>query len=442
MTSNTLCYSYLRFSTAEQIHGHSQERQLGKSRKYAADNNLILVEELQDLGVSAWKGQGIDSALGRFKAAVMSGLIPPGSFLLIEEFDRLSRQAPMIANQQFFELLQHNIKIVTLNDSQVYTLESVTANPMLLMFALIKSITAAEHSDKLSLRLLEVYKKRRSTANNIKIKGQQPNWLRLEDNVFHKNIELCNAIEKMFELSIQGVGSYCIAQYLNDNIDTYPTSDIRRNTSKWSQSYIVRILNSRKVLGEFQPCKMENDKPVPAGEPIKNYYPAIVSEEVFNISRSKITTRIKGFSGPKGVKLTNMFSKLIKCECGSSFILKDSKYEKYLLCSNKNINNNCLTNSWVYDNFEKFIFQGLKELDIKSIFSVDKIMDKKSEINRSLDILNIELSKTTEEYNNLINTFLKVPPALLDDLIKLSETTKEKITGIVKWTPLSRQIKP
>jgi DNA invertase Pin-like site-specific DNA recombinase len=431
MSTKSCCYSYARFSTLDQQHGHSLERQLSKSRKFAEDNNLQLVDEMVDLGVSAFHGQHEDSALAKFKGMVAAGLVPVGSYFCFENLDRLSRMSPMLANQQLFDLLNAGIIIATLDDGQIYSLASVTANPMQLMIALISSITANQHSVKLSERLKAVNKSRREKANEIKIKGQHPNWLRLDNNVFIENEKLCNAIRKMFELSINGFGSYAITKFLNDNIEEYPVDDIKRNSTKWGQSYIVNILNSRKVFGEFQPREMKDGKQIAAGEPIKNYYPVVVSEEDFNISKLKSTQRTTGSAGPKGLKITNIFAKLLHCECGSSFILKDSqKYAKYLLCSNKNIKFDCKSNSWIYDDFERFIFNGLKELDINSIFSDSNVIYKSKLIQKSLDLLDLELNQKTLEYNNLIEKFALVPAAILDDLIKLSETTKNRIVEI------------
>jgi DNA invertase Pin-like site-specific DNA recombinase len=50
-----VAYSYIRFSTPDQIKGDSLRRQTEASHRYAAENNLTLDETLniRDLGVSA-----------------------------------------------------------------------------------------------------------------------------------------------------------------------------------------------------------------------------------------------------------------------------------------------------------------------------------------------------------------------------------------------------
>jgi DNA invertase Pin-like site-specific DNA recombinase len=84
-------------STDAQLKGDSLRRQLESSSRYIADNNLELVEDLRDLGVSAFRGANVEyGALGRFIQAVRSGHIPEGSYLIVEAFDRISRQPTRI----------------------------------------------------------------------------------------------------------------------------------------------------------------------------------------------------------------------------------------------------------------------------------------------------------------------------------------------------------
>ena len=49
-------YSYIRFSTPDQIKGDSLRRQLEGSRQWADDNGYELDTSLRDLGVSAYSG--------------------------------------------------------------------------------------------------------------------------------------------------------------------------------------------------------------------------------------------------------------------------------------------------------------------------------------------------------------------------------------------------
>jgi DNA invertase Pin-like site-specific DNA recombinase len=107
-------YSYLRFSTPDQMKGDSFRRQTELSRKYAEENGLDLDDALsfQDLGISAFRGKNAeDGALGAFIEAVNQGRVKRGSFLLVESLDRLSRQSPYKAFRQFASILDMGVNI-------------------------------------------------------------------------------------------------------------------------------------------------------------------------------------------------------------------------------------------------------------------------------------------------------------------------------------------
>ena len=112
----TRAYSYQRFSTPEQLKGDSLRRQSEAAQQYADQHGLELDTSLtfQDLGVSAYKGANFEAALGRFIEAVDSGQVAKGSFLLVENLDRLSRDKILPALNRFQALLEKGTTVVTL----------------------------------------------------------------------------------------------------------------------------------------------------------------------------------------------------------------------------------------------------------------------------------------------------------------------------------------
>ncbi|MAP11497.1 MAG: hypothetical protein CMQ61_05530 [Gammaproteobacteria bacterium] len=94
MSKPPRAYSYLRFSTPEQMSGDSMRRQASAAHRYALDHGLELDDAVsfRDLGVSAYRGKNAtEGALRDFILAVDEGHIPRGSYLLVENLDRLSR---------------------------------------------------------------------------------------------------------------------------------------------------------------------------------------------------------------------------------------------------------------------------------------------------------------------------------------------------------------
>jgi DNA invertase Pin-like site-specific DNA recombinase len=90
----TTVFSYVRFSSRKQTDGDSLRRQLELPRAYCARRNWTLSEKTyEDLGVSAFRGENaLVGNLGEFLRAIESRTVPPGSVLIVESLDRITRQ--------------------------------------------------------------------------------------------------------------------------------------------------------------------------------------------------------------------------------------------------------------------------------------------------------------------------------------------------------------
>lgn len=125
-TRKPKAYSYLRFSTADQIRGDSFRRQTELARTWCDKTGVPLVDNYRDLGVSAFRGANADKgALKAFLDRVESGVIEPGSYLIVESLDRLSRTDITFALQMFLGLINAGIIVVTLADQRVYDRELI-----------------------------------------------------------------------------------------------------------------------------------------------------------------------------------------------------------------------------------------------------------------------------------------------------------------------------
>ncbi|MCV5389651.1 recombinase family protein, partial [Escherichia coli] len=86
--------------------GSSYERQIRMAREVAAKYDLELVNDYQDLGVSAFKGANSKTgALSRFLDAIGRS-VPVGSWLFIENLDRLSRADIVSAQELFLSIIR------------------------------------------------------------------------------------------------------------------------------------------------------------------------------------------------------------------------------------------------------------------------------------------------------------------------------------------------
>ena len=176
-------YSYVRFSTPEQIKGDSIRRQVELSQKYAEAHGLTLDDSLQlnDLGVSAFKSVNAETGkLGLFISAIDSGAVKAGSYLLVESLDRLSRAEVMTALNQFTSILSKDILIVTLADNRVYTKDSINDIGNL-MYSLMVMSRAHEESLTKSKRLSAAWENKRVKARDSghKLTKTCPGWMEL-----------------------------------------------------------------------------------------------------------------------------------------------------------------------------------------------------------------------------------------------------------------------
>ena len=182
-----LVYSYSRFSDPRQSAGHSLERQRAYAARWAAEHGLVLDESLtlHDAGLSAYHQHHIKSgALGAFLAAVQAGKVPPGSVLVVEGLDRLSRAEPIQAQAQLAQIVNAGITVVTASDGRAYSRETLKANPMDLVYSLLVMIRAHEESDTKAKRVRASIVRQcegwlAGTYRGLIRNGKDPVWLRL-----------------------------------------------------------------------------------------------------------------------------------------------------------------------------------------------------------------------------------------------------------------------
>ena len=359
ISNSPKCFSYIRFSSSEQLKGDSLNRQLQLSKKYASKKNLILDESLsmRDLGISAFKGEHASKgALGHFLKLIEDGLIPRGSFLLVESLDRLSREQVLDAFNQFLSIIRKGITIVTLIDEMEYSEKTLNTNFSQLIISLTIMSRAHEESLSKSKRLAAAWEVKRKNLKNTKLTKKCPAWLRLDRDAqeFVEISERGNIIKEIFELYLDGFGASAICKKLNKaGINTWG-----RSKNGWHESYIQKILHNRAVLGEFQPHILNNGKRMPVGDPIQGYYPRIISDRDFFKVQNKLNEN-KKFGGKNG-KISNLFSGMAKCGyCQSSMVYinkgKPPKGRSYLVCDRARRGAGCEYHSIKYDEFEKII---------------------------------------------------------------------------------------
>lgn len=330
-------YSYIRFSTKGQIEGRSLQRQLETARRYADEHGLDLQSlSFQDLGVSGFKGKNSEQgALSQFIEAVKEGAISEGSWLLLESFDRMSRQPVEKSMRLLMELVDLGINVVTLMDRQIYKKGQLDMTKLIISLVIMSR--AHEESASKSKRLADAWHAKQAIAHKKPMGTHLPAWLEYNEDktAITINIPKAAIVKYIFLLTADGYGRGALIKRLNAE----GIKPIGSRAKQWHLSYVTKLLNGRSVLGEYTPhITNKLGERVPTGKVLKNYYPPIIDKDLWHRSQAATQARRIGGTGAirKG-KTRNIFSGFVSCECGSSiqFVNKGSsdKGGYYLVCS-------------------------------------------------------------------------------------------------------------
>jgi len=443
-----MAYSYVRMSTDLQLKGDSLRRQQEASRKYAKKHDLELVEDidLHDIGVSAYSGKNIASGnFGRFLTAVREGKIEKGSYLLVESFDRMSRQEPIVALQPFMDIVNSGLVLVTLDDERVFS-GKISFEDLIISIA--KMSRANEESARKSDRLAQAWQAKRASIGRKKLTARCPSWLRLttDRSKFEVIEERAAVVRRIFDEAASGIGTYTIVRRLNES--KVPTFMGRGG---WQNSTVNKILSSPAAIGTFQPSKMQNGKRNPEGAPIRGYFPRVIPQAVYESAqrgrldrKTKPENGRKGSGGPKGRHLTNLFSKLAVCDyCGQPMQYQNKgrppKGQAYLVCSNALRNLGCrMTGRWRYDQFETTFLSFVEQLDLASLVSSSEHSGKRNELALQIDALDGKFKILEEELRRAFETSMKM--AQFDSEF-LSRKIKESEEDLAATKKLRAQVK-
>lgn len=391
---NGKAYSYIRFSRPEQLKGNSLRRQKKASADYAAEHNLQLDgRSMEDLGISGYRGKNaIEGALAGFLEGVRTGKVESGSTLMVESFDRLSRDQITEALTQFLNIINAGITVVTLMDKMSYSRESINKNPASLMMSIMIMARAHEESATKGERVGDAWaKKRRDAATHKKpLTKLCPEWLELTDKGYVIREDRAAIVRRIFDEAAKH-GAVKIAQMLNrEKVPTWSvwkTEPINLETGEtiepatpeesrkgkprgngWHDSYVKKILESRATLGEFQPHKIDKETRmrVPDGEPIEDYFPPVITQQQWDDAH----TRTSVPRGPRQNKITNLFSGLVydgyTCAV-MRYVDKGHKDKpndwRYLVSDITRLEPGTKGQSWKYAHFEQAMLQKLRTID-------------------------------------------------------------------------------
>jgi DNA invertase Pin-like site-specific DNA recombinase len=301
--------SYMRFSASHQEKGSTIERQQERINRWLIDHPEIEESHLSriDKAASGYKGEHLEQGFGAILRAIETGEIQAGDYLLVEAIDRLGRLPPMDMITLLMPICKAGIIIVTLEDNQEYSTAALNGGGSALFILAGKVQQAYEYSNRLSGRLIEAHKNKRSIAlAGGPVKKLNPVWLTSDGKLISEHATMVKA---------------CIAEYLK---------------GLGARAIILKLQRQFKHLEGVHPTTLNRwfSNPAIIGEwhtkehAISNVFEALISNDEYFTLQREIKHRKLTPSPPKTYDLSGI---LICGKCGRRFHYRRKKHNDYTI---------------------------------------------------------------------------------------------------------------
>lgn len=374
-------YSYSRVSDTKQARAGKDglrrqddfAAQICAEEGWCLDDTLVFV----DKGKSGFHGEHLvgTAALAQFLEAVKEGVrVTPGSVLIIENIDRLSRQEVDVAYDIFRGLIKAGIWIATKTPRRIYRKESNSfmdlMEPIWLMY--LAHMESVKKSDRIKEKWMTRRKEARATR---KPHGDRCRaWLRMGPNGYEPIAERAHTIRTIHRLSQEGLGVSRIVVWLNKHRKEHPPFG---RCDCWLPPFVRQLLRGRAVLGEYQPRVGRELRK--EGEPIQGYYPAVISEDEWQLTQAAMDGRRRK-TGRPGKREANLFTGLVREAVtglpmsvdGRSSGLRNGQgiTHRYLIAYQKGPS--CRAGRGMpYGDFEAGILRAIEELQLRDVLPRD-----------------------------------------------------------------------
>lgn len=353
----TDAYLYIRFSTKDQEGGDSYERQDKGGRGLAIERGWNLVETVEDLGKSAWKGKHLNGGeLGAFSARVRAGDITPGSYLIAEKTDRLSRQGWEELFDWLRDMTRKGLNVVTL-DGHTFTQETMRDTVNVIRI-LLEGQADKAHSDKISSRVSSAYERAMERAANggPKISAKCPGWLELSEDrmIWIRREDRIAVVQQIYEAAAEGKGSRWIAKDLNERGVLSWGGSRRKLGGGWDATTVRWLLMSPAVEGHYVVGASAPKKVKSPGRRIDNYFPEIVDADLVARARAAVDGR-KLTGGRDTSNVVNLFRGMVRCiHCEKPMRLTNFHGVHQFHCANWQARRGCTNSTYfAYAPFEE-----------------------------------------------------------------------------------------
>lgn len=241
-------------------------------------------------------------------------------------------------------IVRAGIRVVSLIDGHEWNEKTIEDSTSFLLSVLLFSRAHEESSTK-ARRVSEQFQKKRKQGLAVVSFGHGPGWSipKVDRSGWELDAARAEVVARVYELAAAGYGGIAIARMANQEGWPLPWR-IRKNTAtRWEHTGVSRLLRDRRTLGEWQPKRMVAGKLTIDGDPVANYFPRVISDELW----FRVQTALGGRAGPlriRGVK-ADVFTGLFFCSCGERMDRKAPAgrgYPRYYCLGRKNGASECV----------------------------------------------------------------------------------------------------
>lgn len=332
--------SYGRVSSTKQLNGEGLRRQrsgtLGWIDKHP-ELHIRLDAEKEDQARSAWKGDHVrtGSALGAILEQVKSGELKPPLLLIVEALDRLSRQEPTVAQEQFVSLINRGILIATTKDDKIYG-PGMDLGELILSIVFMAGAHAASESTSQRVRATKLQHVQDAMISKAVLHQNCPNWMVVREKISPSNRATRSydllpgpaaTVQVIYELGLHHGSDYITRKLIDDGVPAFG------RTGQWSLRTVKKILRSRAPVGHLQ-----SKHGIIEGE-----YPRVVSDDLWlRVQAAQDQRRETGSKTPWQSKHVNLFVGIGVCaSCGGKMRLTPQKGRQYYGCRNHALLHTC-----------------------------------------------------------------------------------------------------
>ena len=226
---------YLRYSTAEQAEGQSEQRQTQGAERWCKEHGENLIKIYKDLGISGGKSSDDRKGLSALLNDLTRGNVP--KFLLIEDVDRISRMLPLDSLNLISKILEFGVTIVSLRDNQILNKDNWQSSQSFLILSL-KTTLANEERQKRIFRGKAAWKQKRADCAEMIYTKKVPSWLEVKNDKIIKIPKHVATVKKLFKLANDGFGIVTIIRMFNEQgVESFRGKD-------WNKAIIHNTLTS------------------------------------------------------------------------------------------------------------------------------------------------------------------------------------------------------